>query len=55
MTRPTESNSRPPAVVWPPVDSGGLPVLAARRQMVLLCGYVWYTPVPPPSWPWSLR
>jgi len=40
VTRPTESNSRPPAVVWPPVDSGGLvPVLTARRQMVLLCGY----------------
>ena len=36
MTRPIASNSKPPAVVWPPVDSGGLvPVLAARRQMVL--------------------
>ena len=40
MTRPSASKSRPPAVVWPPVDPGGLvPVLAARRQMVLLCGY----------------
>ena len=40
MTRPIASSSKPPAVVWPPVDSGGLvPVLAARRQMVLLCGY----------------
>ena len=39
-TRPNASRSKPPAVVWPPVDSGGLvPVLAARRQMVLLCGY----------------
>ena len=40
MTKPTESNFRPPAVGWPPVDSSGLvPVLAAQRQMVLLCGY----------------
>ena len=39
MTRPIASSSKPPVVVWPPVDSGGLvPVLAARRQMVLLCG-----------------
>ena len=39
MTRPIASSSKPPAVVWLPVDSGGLvPVLAARRQMVLLCG-----------------
>ena len=41
MTRPIASSSKPPAVVWPPVDSGSLvPVLAARRQMVLLYGYV---------------
>jgi hypothetical protein len=41
VTRPIASSSKPPAVGWPPVTSGSLvPVLAARHQMVLLCGLV---------------
>jgi hypothetical protein len=41
VTKRSVSNSRPPVAAWPLVASGSLvPVLAVRRQMVLLYGYV---------------